>query len=70
MDSEKMNQLSEAIEAKLSGILPEIGQILQEYCISELKIVFTTDSKPPAPTGLCRWDQQQGGMVCIGLIEG
>ncbi len=58
MDSEKMNQLSKAIEAKLSGILPEIGQILQEYCISELEIVFT-DSKLQVD-GLCGY---KGGKI-------
>lgn len=63
MDSEKLNQLSKAIEAKLSRILPEIGQILHEYCISELKIVFTTDSKPPQQTGKCSPDNQ-GNMIC------
>lgn len=67
MDSEKMNQLSKAIEAKLSGILPEIGQILQEYCISELKIVFTTDSK--LESGRCSRDNQ-GNMICDASFGG
>jgi hypothetical protein len=63
MDSEKMNQLSEAIEAKLSGILPEIGQVLQEYCISELEIVFT-NSKLQS-TGKC--ERTATGLKCDTL---
>ncbi|HEY9726255.1 MAG TPA: hypothetical protein V6D50_07370 [Chroococcales cyanobacterium] len=61
MDSENMNQLSEAIEAKLSGVLPEIGQVLKEYGLLKLEIAFTTNSKTQQ-TGHCQWTGS--GMVC------